>query len=91
MGNWTWRKDTIPLSTSSRVVISDNSLRISDVILTDSAYYSAEVQTNERRELFQFWLNVKGILKFLTLFWSVSDTVVIVHVSFSSVNDYCME
>ncbi|CAB3999160.1 macrophage mannose receptor 1-like [Paramuricea clavata] len=59
VGNWTWRKDTIPLSTSSRVVISKNSLRISDVIVTDSAYYSAEVSTTERRELFQFWIIVK--------------------------------
>lgn len=61
VGNWTWRKDTILLSTtSSRVVIDKNSLWISDVGQADSAYYSAEVQTTERRELFQFWLNVKG-------------------------------
>ena len=62
VGNWSWRKDAIALSTSSRVVINENNLRISDVIVEDSAYYSAEVQTSKRRELFQFWLDVKGIL-----------------------------
>ena len=57
VGNWTWRKDTIELNG-----ISKGTLSISDVIVTDSAYYSAEVETKSgRRELFQFWLFVKGI------------------------------
>lgn len=58
VGNWTWRKDTIVISTSDRVVIHSNVLSISDVKLEDSAYYSAVVQTTERRELFKFWLTV---------------------------------
>ena len=62
VGNWTWRKDTIALPTSSRVVTNKNNLWISDVEVEDSAYYSAEVETVERNELFQFWLNVEGIL-----------------------------
>ena len=46
----------------SRVSINEGTLSISDVIVTDSAYYSAEVETKSgRRELFQFWLFVKGI------------------------------
>lgn len=60
VGNWTWRKDTIALSASDRVVVGGSALRILDAMSGDSAYYSAEVETTERRELFQFWLTVKG-------------------------------
>ena len=61
-GNWTWRKDTIALSASDRVNIDGNILSISDAKPEDSAYYSAEVRTNKRRESFKFWLTVRGML-----------------------------
>lgn len=62
VGNWTWRKNTRPLTASSRVVQDGNYLHIYDVTASDGAYYSTSVQTVERKEFFQFWLTVKGIM-----------------------------